>query len=119
MKKTFSVNFLLLIVLLVLLHSCNKTNSLNINGNIQNLTDPEILVSYYIGDSLKIDTLLAKSNSKFQYKNSVDSLTLFSFYFNNQSSSAVSIFLSLKKYLVDTTSYPVVGNILVDMVETA
>lgn len=89
MKKTFSVNFLLLIVLLVLLHSCNKTNSLNINGNIQNLTDPEILVSYYIGDSLKIDTLLAKSNSKFQYKNSVDSLTLFSFYFNNQSSSVV------------------------------
>lgn len=89
MKNALSTKYSLLIVLIVLLHSCNKTNSLHINGSIQNLSDPEILVSYYISDSLKVDTLSANSKSKFQYKNNVDSLTLFSFYFNNQSSSVV------------------------------
>ncbi|MDO5663788.1 MAG: DUF4369 domain-containing protein [Bacteroidia bacterium] len=85
------MNFLKLyisIIISILLFSCNNdNNSITLKGNISNLEDTQILISYFAADTLAIDTITCSKSGKFTYKNRIDTLTTFSLYFNNQSSS--------------------------------
>lgn len=84
------VKFYILIIISILLFSCkNDKNSVTLKGAISNLEDPEVLVSYFAADTLAIDTIKSSKSGKFTYKNTIDTLTVFSLYFNNQSSSVM------------------------------
>lgn len=73
-----------------MLFSCkNNKNSIALKGDISNLENPEILISYFADDTLAIDTVMSDKHGKFIYKNTIDTLTVFSLYFNNQSSSVM------------------------------
>lgn len=85
----FKAGFVAMIAAFVLLSSCNKGGAVQINGNVSNLIDQEILISYFKSDSIVVDTVWSKSNGRFQYRNQIDTLTSFSLYFNDQSSSVV------------------------------
>lgn len=82
------VKFFIVTVISILLFSCkNDNNSITLKGDISNLNSPEILISYVTADTLAVDTIMSNKHGKFTYKNTVDTLTVFSLYFNNQSSS--------------------------------
>lgn len=84
------VKFYILIIISILLFSCkNDKNSIALKGDISNLDDPEVLVSYFAADTFTIDTITSNKQGKFTYKNTIDTLTVFSLYFNNQSSSVM------------------------------
>ncbi|MEA4903278.1 MAG: thioredoxin-like domain-containing protein [Petrimonas sp.] len=84
------VEFSILIIISSLLFSCkNNKNSIALKGDISNLENPEILISYFADDTLAIDTVMSDKHGKFIYKNTIDTLTVFSLYFNNQSSSVM------------------------------
>ena len=79
-----------MIVISILLFSCgNNKDTVVLKGDISNLENREILISYIAADTLAIDTITSNSRGKFTYKNSIDTLTVFSLYFNNQSSSVM------------------------------
>lgn len=79
---------LLSLITISLLLSCNKNNGYtSIKGTLSNLTDKEILITYFLSDSLVIDTIYSNQQGKFSYKCVVDTITSFSLYFNNQNSS--------------------------------
>lgn len=83
--------YIILSVFTVLLFSCKRESkdSVAIKGRISNLQDSEIVVSYLVGDSMRIDTVAGSRNGKFTYIQKIDTLTAFSFYFNRQSSSVM------------------------------
>lgn len=84
------VRFFILFIISVLLFSCgNNKNSIVLKGDISNLENPEILISYIAADTLAIDTIASNARGKFTYKSSIDTLTVFSLYFNNQRSSVM------------------------------
>ena len=84
------VTFFIVIVISILLFSCgNNKDTVVLKGDISNLENREILISYIAADTLAIDTITSNSRGKFTYKNSIDTLTVFSLYFNNQSSSVM------------------------------
>lgn len=76
-------------VILVTFFSCKKEGNVTIKGEIQNLDSPYILASYISADTLAIDTINVSEKGKFNYHNSIDTLTVFTLYFNDYSSSAV------------------------------
>ncbi|HAC73312.1 MAG TPA: hypothetical protein DCF46_06875, partial [Porphyromonadaceae bacterium] len=70
--------------------SCkNNENGVALKGDISSLENPQVLVSYFAGDTLAIDTIMSDKRGRFTYKNTIDTLTVFSLYFNNQSSSVM------------------------------
>lgn len=78
------------IIICMLLFSCkNNKNGIALKGDISNLENPQVLISYFSGDTLAIDTIISDKHGKFTYKNTIDTLTVFSLYFNNQSSSVM------------------------------
>ena len=81
--------FVMFIPLIILLLSCNKGNSFTVNGTVSNLKNQEVLISYIHSDNIVLDTVRAKANGKFSYKNDIDTLTSFSFYFNDHAASVV------------------------------
>lgn len=84
------VKFYILIIISILLFSCKSNeNSIALKGDISNLEDTEVLVSYFAADTFTIDTITCNKQGKFTYKNRIDTLTVFSLYFNNQSSSVM------------------------------
>lgn len=73
-----------------MLFSCNsRSDSTIIKGNISNLYDSEVLVSYFIGDSIIVDTIFSNQGGRFSYNCKIDTLTSFSLYFNDQSSTVL------------------------------
>ncbi|MDO5523919.1 MAG: DUF4369 domain-containing protein [Bacteroidia bacterium] len=80
----------IILIISVLLSACgNKKNSVTLKGEISTLENREILISYIAADTLAIDTITCNARGKFTYKNSIDTLTVFSLYFNNQRSSVM------------------------------
>ena len=78
------------IIVSALLFSCkNNENGIALKGDISNLEDPQVLISYFAGDTLAIDTIMSDKRGRFTYRNTIDTLTVFSLYFNNQSSSVM------------------------------
>lgn len=74
---------------LLLTCNSNKKSGAIIKGNIENIKDSEILVSYLLSDSLIVDTAYCDSQGKFSYTCNIDTLTSLSLYFNNQSASVL------------------------------
>lgn len=60
-----------------------------IRGEISNLENPYILVTWFSADTLAIDTVNVDTKGKFSYSNHIDTLTTFSLYLNNYESAAV------------------------------
>lgn len=86
--KHFKLHILFIII--VLFFSCkSNNNSVTLSGDVSNLEDPEILISYYSADTLAVDTVRSNKRGKFTYKNRIDTLTTFSLYFNKQNSSVM------------------------------
>ncbi|BBD46950.1 MAG TPA: hypothetical protein DEP71_06160 [Porphyromonadaceae bacterium] len=84
------VKLSILIIICTLLFSCkNNENGVALKGDISSLENPQVLVSYFAGDTLAIDTIMSDKRGRFTYKNTIDTLTVFSLYFNNQSSSVM------------------------------
>lgn len=82
--------FIFCILLLTALFSCNKQHeNVSIKGEIENLEYPYILASYIAADTLAIDTIPVNEKGKFNYRSTIDSLTVLTFYFNEYKSSAV------------------------------
>lgn len=79
----------ILCFLLTTIFSCKKEDNVAIKGEIQNLELPYILASYISADTLAIDTIQVSEKGKFSYANTIDTLTVFTLYFNDYASSAV------------------------------
>ncbi len=78
--------------LLLLFASCKpEKQTLSIKGEISNLDTSFVLVSYLFSDSLVIDTVKVDNKGKFRYQNSIDTFTVFTFYFN-QFNSSIAVF---------------------------
>ena len=81
-----------IVVYLLILYSvvsCKNEEGILIRGEISNLKNPYILVTYLSVDTLAIDTINVDVKGKFNYKNKIDTLTTFSLYLNNYESAAV------------------------------
>lgn len=88
------IKALILIIVSFTAFSCSKHKPLTVTGTIDNLVSPEILVSYFTGDSLQVDTIMSKSKGRFTYTNDLNTdLAPITFYFNDQTSH-VLIFAS-------------------------
>jgi peroxiredoxin len=80
----------ILITISSLLFACKGNKEVvTLKGEISSLEDFEVLVSYFAGDTLAVDTITCDKHGKFTYRNTIDTLTVFSLYFNNQSSSVM------------------------------
>lgn len=60
-----------------------------IKGEISNLESSYILASHTSADTLAIDTIQVDKKGKFRYYNTIDTLTVFTLYFNDFKTSAV------------------------------
>ena len=67
----------------IILSSCGKkTDSFEISGTLENVTGDHFFMSHEMGDSLIIDTISINQKGKFSFKGKVDTLTVMSLYFN-------------------------------------
>lgn len=80
---------MLICVLALAFFSCKKEGNVVIRGEIENLEHPYILASYISGDTLALDTIGVDGKGKFSYRNTIDTLTVFTIYFNDYSTSTV------------------------------
>ncbi len=81
-----------IIIYLIILNSilsCRHDEGVSIRGEISNLEDPYILVTYLSADTLAIDTVNVDARGKFSYTNRIDTLTSFSLYLNKYESATV------------------------------
>lgn len=86
MVKSILVLFLFSLVFF----SCQRDNNkLVIEGELINLTNPYVIASSRISDTIRIDTIFVDKNGKFSYTQNVDTATFFTFYFNDFSSSTI------------------------------
>ncbi|WP_323402967.1 thioredoxin-like domain-containing protein [Proteiniphilum sp.] len=86
------VRFCKIVVCLILLCSvisCKDKEGVIIRGEISNLKNPSILVTWISADTLAIDTVDVDIKGKFNYRNRIDTLTTFTLYLNNYESAAV------------------------------
>lgn len=101
MKKVkFAVISFMVSVIIMLLSCNNKSSQTIIKGTITNLEDSEILITYFISDSLVIDTTWANTKGDFSFKCNIDTLTSFSLYLNEQNSSVMIFADSHDKIIV-------------------
>ncbi len=70
-------------------NSCKDKDEVTIKGEISNLDYPYVVVTHFSTDILTVDTLKIGNKGRFNYRTSIDTLTIFTFYFNNYNSSAV------------------------------
>ncbi|SEA24116.1 protein of unknown function [Porphyromonadaceae bacterium NLAE-zl-C104] len=77
------------ILVLYCVLSCKNGEEVLIKGEISNLENPYILVTWLSADTLAIDTINVDTKGKFNYRNQIDTLTTFSLYLNNYESVAV------------------------------
>lgn len=89
MEKRYFVLFAFLLLII----SCKKNDNqpVVITGSISQLESPYIVATYLSKDTLAIDTIQSDKKGSFTYKVNIDTLTVFSLYFNSQK-TAVSLF---------------------------
>ena len=86
------VRFCKIVIYIFILYSilsCKNGEEVLIRGEISNLENPFILVTWLSGDTLATDTINVDVKGRFNYKNPIDTLTTFSLYLNNYESAAV------------------------------
>lgn len=77
--------FVLLVTLMV---SCGrKTDQYEVSGKLENVNGTHFYVSHEMGDSIVIDTIPINAKGEFSFKGNVDTLTVMSFYFNENTKS--------------------------------
>lgn len=70
--------------------SCQRDNNkLIIEGELSSLTNPYVIASSLVSDTIRVDTIFVDKNGKFSYIQNVDTATIFTFYFNDFSSSTI------------------------------
>lgn len=70
--------------------SCQRNeNKLIIEGELTSLTNPYVIASSLVSDTIRVDTIFVDKNGKFSYSQNVDTATIFTFYFNDFSSSTI------------------------------
>lgn len=91
MRPIFRKNTSLFICffLLFAFSSCKKQKEAILVGTIENLQQTNIISSYFKGDSLHIDTLVADKKGHFKTRIPMDTLTTITLYFNDNASSLV------------------------------
>lgn len=81
-KTPIYTGFLLLFIIIITA-SCNRnSNSYEVSGQLENVSDEYFYVSRESGDSVIIDTVPINSKGEFSYKAEIDTLTELSLYFN-------------------------------------
>jgi hypothetical protein len=70
-------------------NSCKDENNVTIKGELSNLDSPYVVVTHFSTDILTVDTLTIGKKGQFGYRTFIDTLTTFTFYFNDYASSAV------------------------------
>lgn len=86
----FNIKAFIFCVLLMAFFSCGKQDgNVAIKGEIQNLETPYVLASYISADTLTLDTIFVNEKGRFNYRNTIDTLTVFTLYFNDYRSSVV------------------------------
>ncbi|NLC49220.1 MAG: redoxin domain-containing protein [Bacteroidales bacterium] len=71
-------------------YACHRDdNKLVIEGELINLTNPYVIASSRVSDTIRLDTISVDKNGKFSYTQIVDTATFFTFYFNDYSSSTI------------------------------
>ena len=81
---------LTLLLFSLALFSCYKDNDkLVIQGELSNLMTPYIIASSRVSDTIRVDTIFADVNGRFSYTQNVDTATMFTFYFNDFTSSTI------------------------------
>jgi len=67
----------------IIISSCSKdTDEFEISGTLENVSGEYFYMSHESGDSLIIDTIPIKKDGKFSYRGKVDTITVMSLYFN-------------------------------------
>lgn len=67
----------------IIITSCSKNpDEFEISGTLENITGDYFYMSHESGDSLIIDTIPIKKDGKFSYRGKVDTITVMSLYFN-------------------------------------
>lgn len=90
MKKIKFVIVSFVVAFILLMFSCNSRDDQTIiKGNIANLDNSEVLVTYFISDSLVIDTTWTNIKGDFTYECKIDTLTSFTLYFDAQNLSVM------------------------------
>lgn len=81
---------LTLLLFSLALFSCHKDNDkLVIQGELSNLMTPYIIASSRVSDTIRVDTIFVDEKGKFSYTLDVDTATMFTFYFNDFTSSTI------------------------------
>ena len=79
-----------LLLLSLVLFSCQKDdNKLVIEGELLNLTAPYVIASSRVSDTIRVDTILVDKKGRFSYTQNVDTITIFTLYFNDFNSSTL------------------------------
>ncbi|NDV78677.1 AhpC/TSA family protein [Dysgonomonas sp. 511] len=76
--------------------SCKKKDKdiFSVEGTLENVEGSHFYTSYEVGDSVQIDTIAIGENGKFSFTGKVDTLTVMSLYFNNNTKN---IFILVNK----------------------
>lgn len=81
--------FLLFLTLIV---SCEReTNQYEVSGKLENINGNYFYVSHEMGDSIVIDTISINEKGEFSFRGDVDTLTVMSFYFNENTKSTFAL----------------------------
>lgn len=105
--------FIILFVLLITAFACEKEDSsaYAVKGKLANVTDTVFFAARETNDSIYIDTIKIDKKGEFSFKGNVDTLTIISLYFKDNSASPY--FLVDKGWKVEVT-----GDILMpDLIE--
>jgi len=77
-----------LLVIAAIMFSCDrKTDLYKISGKLENISGNYFYMSHEAGDSIVIDTIPINTKGEFTFKGKVDTLTLMSLYFNENTKS--------------------------------
>lgn len=83
------VCFLSFVTLMI---SCDKkTDQYEISGKIENVEGEYFYISHEIGDSIHVDTIPINPKGEFTFRGDVDTLTIMSLYFNNNTKSTFAL----------------------------
>lgn len=83
-------SILTLLLFSLVFFSCQRDdNKLIIEGELTSLTNPYVIASSRVADTIRVDTIFVDQNGKFSYLQNVDTATIFTFYFNDFSSSTI------------------------------
>ncbi len=80
---------ILICLIISSLNSCKDENNVIIKGELSNLDSPDVIVTHFSTDILTVDTLRISKKGQFSYRTFIDTLTTFTFYFNDYNSSVV------------------------------